>query len=91
MYTSTSLSISSAVRVIDLVGTIAGCGKYEPEAISRVLVALGTMLLLPGQCGEEAKKTAREKGMQSMLDRVTSGSKLSIEVAKEIKSMLSKS
>lgn len=86
---SSSSSVSSAIRILDLVGTIAGSSKYEAEAISRVLVALGTMLLIPGARGDEAKRTARERGMVSMAERVASGHDLSVAVAKEIRSILS--
>jgi hypothetical protein len=89
MYSSASTSTSSAVRILDLVGTIAGSGIYEAEAISRVILALGTVLLIPGACGEEAKRTARERGMLSMLARVASGNDVSVAAAKEIRSILS--
>ena len=55
MYSSGSTATTSAVHILDLVGTISGSGIYEAEAISRVLLALGTVLLIPGVCGEKAK------------------------------------
>ena len=88
---STSPSSSSTVRILDVVGTIVGCGKYESEAIVRALVALGTCLLLPGDCGSEVKKVAKERSIGSMVDRVASGhGDLARAVASEILSILSK-
>ena len=89
MHSKSSTSTALAVRILDLVGTIAGSGTYEPEAIARVLLALGTVLLIPGACGDEAKQTARERGMLSMLERVASGNDVSVATAKEIRSILS--
>jgi phospholipase A-2-activating protein len=89
MHSSSSSSTNLAVRILDLVGIIAASGTYESEAISRVLLALGTVLLIPGSCGEEAKRTAKERGMLSMLERVASGNDLSVATAKEIRSILS--
>jgi hypothetical protein len=89
MYSSASTATTLAVRILDLVGTIAGSGIYEAEAISRVLLALGTVLLIPGVCGDEAKRTARERGMLSMLERVATGNDASVNAAKEIRSILS--
>ena len=89
MYSSSSSSVSSALSVLDLVAAVAGSGKYEIEAISRVLLAVGTMLLIPGACGDKMKRMAREKGMVSMAERVASGNDLSVAVVKEIRSILS--
>jgi hypothetical protein len=90
MYSISSSSVSSAIRILDLVGTIVGCGKYESEAIGRLLVALGTVLLIPGQCGLNAKEAARERGIVSMLERVANGNgDVAVAVAKEIRSILS--
>ncbi|KAL7525055.1 hypothetical protein ACHAXR_000838 [Thalassiosira sp. AJA248-18] len=87
---SVSPSSSSAVRVLDVVGTIVGCGKYESEPIVRSLVALGTVLLLPGGCGEEMQKAAKERSIGSMVERVSSGhGDMAKAVAKEILSILS--
>lgn len=85
---STSASSASALRILDIAGTIVGCGKYEAEPITRVLAALGTTLLIPS-CGEEVKQAARERGMLSMLERVASGNDVSVAIAKEIRSILS--
>ncbi|KAL7487245.1 hypothetical protein ACHAW6_012846 [Cyclotella cf. meneghiniana] len=90
MYSSSSSSVSSAIRILDLVGTIVGCGKYESEAIGRILVALGTVLLIPGQCGSDAKQAARKGGIVSMLERVANGNgDIAVAVSKEIRSILS--
>eukprot|EP00804_Cyclotella_cryptica_P003849 CCRYP_015725-RA/>CCRYP_015725-RA protein AED:0.13 eAED:0.13 QI:658/1/1/1/0.5/0.33/3/49/678 len=90
MYSSSSSSVSSAIRILDLVGTIVGSGKYESEAVGRILVALGTVLLIPGKCGLDAKQAARERGIVSMMERVASGNgDAAIAVAKEIRSILS--
>ncbi|KAL3783969.1 hypothetical protein HJC23_013349 [Cyclotella cryptica] len=90
MYSSSSSSVSSAIRILDLVGTIVGSGKYESEAVGRILVALGTVLLIPGKCGSDAKQAARERGIVSMMERVASGNgDAAIAVAKEIRSILS--
>lgn len=87
---STPISSSSAIRIIDVVGTIAGCGKYESEPILHSLVELGTVLLLPGGCGAEVQKVAKERGIGSMVERVASGhGDLAKAVANEILSMLS--
>ena len=87
---STPTNPSSAVHILDVVGTIAGCGKYESEPMVRSLVALGTVLLLPGGCGEEIQKVAKERGTGSMVERVASGhGDMAKAVAKEILSILS--
>lgn len=87
---STPPSSSSAVRILDVVGTIVGCGKYETEPIVRSLVALGTVLLLPGGCGTEVKRVAKERSIGSMVERVASGhGDMAKAVAKEILSILS--
>jgi phospholipase A-2-activating protein len=88
MYTS-SPAATTAIRILDSVGTIVSRGTYEPEAITRTFVAMGTILLIPGPCGEESKRAARERGIMSMLERVASGNDVSIAVAKEIRSILS--
>lgn len=89
MYTSSLASSSTAIRVLDVVGTIVGCGKYEPEAIIRSLVALGTILLLPGECGSEVKRIAKERGIGSMLERVATGhGEIGDAVATEIQLVL---
>ena len=81
---------SVAMRVVDVVGTIAGCGKYETEAMVRSLVALGTVLLLPGGCGSEVKKLAKERSIGSMVQRVAGGhGEMAGAVSKEIMSILS--
>lgn len=86
---STTFSSSVAMRVVDVVGTIAGCGKYETEAMVRSLVALGTVLLLPG-CGSEVKKLANERSIGSMVQRVAGGhGEMAGAVSKEIMSILS--
>eukprot|EP00584_Thalassiosira_punctigera_P002736 CAMPEP_0172529212 /NCGR_PEP_ID=MMETSP1067-20121228/3349_1 /TAXON_ID=265564 ORGANISM="Thalassiosira punctigera, Strain Tpunct2005C2" /NCGR_SAMPLE_ID=MMETSP1067 /ASSEMBLY_ACC=CAM_ASM_000444 /LENGTH=857 /DNA_ID=CAMNT_0013313225 /DNA_START=63 /DNA_END=2636 /DNA_ORIENTATION=+ len=89
MSASSSLpSTSSAVRVLDVVGNIAGSGKYEPEPMVRSLVALGTALLAPGAWGAEARRVAKERGMGSMVERMASGDKARA-VAGEILRILS--
>ncbi|KAL7552986.1 hypothetical protein ACHAWF_016226 [Thalassiosira exigua] len=83
-------SPSSAVKVLDAVGTIVGCGTYEPEPMVRSLVAMGTTLLLPGSCGEMMLTAARERGMGSMAERAASGNGAkAAAVATEISSILS--
>ena len=80
---STPIPSSVAMRLVDVVGTIAGSGMYETEAMVRALVALGTVLLLPG-CGPEVKMLAKERSIGSMVERVAAGA-----VSKEILSVLS--
>ena len=81
---------ASAVRVLDVVGTIVGCDKYESEPIVRSLLALGTVLLLPGGCGTEVRRVAKERSIGSMVERVSSGhGDMAKAVAKEILSILS--
>jgi len=87
---TTAFSSSVAMRVVDVVGTIAGCGKYETEAMVRSLVALGTVLLLPGGCGSEVKKLSNERSIGSMVQRVAGGhGEMAGAVSKEIMSILS--
>jgi len=87
---TTTVSSSVAMRVVDVVGVIAGCGKYETEAIVRSLVALGTVLLLPGGCGAEVKMLAKERSVGSMVERVAAGhGEMACAVSKEIMSVLS--
>lgn len=81
---------SSALLVLDVVGTIVGCGKYESEPIVRSLMALGTVLLLPGGCGSEVQRVAKERSIGSMVERVSSGhGDMAKAVAKDILSILS--
>jgi phospholipase A-2-activating protein len=91
MHSSTTTVPSSvAMRVVDVVGAIAGCGKYETEAMVRSLVALGTVLLLPGGCGSEVKMQAKERSVGSMVERVAGGhGEMARAVSKEIMSVLS--
>jgi phospholipase A-2-activating protein len=92
MHASSTITFpsSTAIRVVDVVGTIAGCGKYETEAMVRSLVALGTVLLLPGGCGSEVKKLANERSIGSMVQRVAGGhGEMAGAVSKEIMSILS--
>jgi hypothetical protein len=58
-------SSTSAILLLDVVEAIMGCRKYESEPIIRALLALGTVLLLPGKCGMEVKRVVKKK----MLDR----------------------
>ena len=70
-------------------GTILGCGKYESEPIVRTLMALGSVLLLPGSCGMEVKRPAKERSLGSTAERVASEhGELAKAVAKEILSIL---
>lgn len=89
MYSSSSSSTSWISGFFNVIDAILCCGKYESEAISRVLVALGTVLLIPGVCGDAAKRIARDKSMISTAERVASGHDVSISVAKDIRSILS--
>ena len=92
MHASSTASFPSSVasRVVDIVGTIVGCGKYESEPIVRSLVALGTVLLLPGSCGSEVKNLAKERSIGSMVERVAAGhGEMASAVSKEIMSILS--
>mmetsp|Transcript_25452 Transcript_25452/g.54765 ORF Transcript_25452/g.54765 Transcript_25452/m.54765 type:complete len:867 (+) Transcript_25452:108-2708(+) len=83
-------SSSSAVLLLDVVGTVVGCGKYESEPIVRSLMALGTVLLLPGGCGMEVHRVAKERSIGSMVERVSSGhGDAAKAVAKDILSILS--
>mmetsp|Transcript_149 Transcript_149/g.211 ORF Transcript_149/g.211 Transcript_149/m.211 type:complete len:850 (-) Transcript_149:52-2601(-) len=87
---STPFPSSVAMRVVDVVGTIAGCGKYETEPMVRSLVALGTVLLLPGGSGSEVKELAKERSIGSMVERVAAGhGEMASAVSKEIMSVLS--
>jgi len=87
---STRSSSSAAVRILDIVGNIVGCGAYESEAIVRSLVALGTVLLLPGESGMEAKRVTNERSIGSMLERVASmHGDMAKAVSSEISSILS--
>ena len=84
------ISSSSVVSFFDTVEAIAGCGKYDTEARVRVLVALGTMLLVPGAGGVEARRAATERGLGALAERVASGhGDLAMAVAKEISMILS--
>ena len=56
-------------RILETAGTILGSGKYESEAVVRVLVAVGTVLLVPG-CEDEAKAAANGMGVSSMVERI---------------------
>lgn len=92
MHASSTAAFPSSVasRVVDIVGTIVGCGKYESEPIVRSLVALGTVLLLPGACGSEVKSLAKERSIGSMVERVAVGhGEMASAVSKEIMSILS--
>ena len=84
-------SSSTAVRVLDVVGTIVGSGSYESEPMVRSLVALGTVLMLPGGCGEEVKRVAKERGIGSMVQMAANGGHGDMvgAVSKEILSILS--
>lgn len=87
---SVAPSASSAVGMLDAFGTIAGSCNYEPEPTVRSLVALGTTLLLPSACGDEARRVAKERGIQSMVERA--GEQHGVKaraVAEEILSILS--
>ena len=88
MYSSSSSSTSWVSGFFNVIEAILSCGKYESEAISRVLVALGTVLLIPGACGDAAKRTARDNSMMSLVERVASGHDVSVSVAKDIRSIL---
>ena len=89
IHSSSSPSTSEAECILDVVGTILGCGKYESEPIVRSLMALGTVLLLPGSCGMEVKGLAKERSLGSTADRVASEhGELTKSVAKEILSIL---
>eukprot|EP00581_Thalassiosira_minuscula_P019963 CAMPEP_0183713124 /NCGR_PEP_ID=MMETSP0737-20130205/8078_1 /TAXON_ID=385413 /ORGANISM="Thalassiosira miniscula, Strain CCMP1093" /LENGTH=848 /DNA_ID=CAMNT_0025941873 /DNA_START=41 /DNA_END=2590 /DNA_ORIENTATION=- len=87
---STPISSSSAILILDVVGTIVGCGKYEPEPIVRSLVALGTTLLISGS-GAEVQRVAKERGIGSMVQGVMSSDhgNMSKAVANEILLILS--
>ena len=87
---ATPFPSSVAMRVVDVVGAMAGCGKYETEATVRALVALGTVLLLPGGCGSEVKMLAKERSVGTMVDRAAAGhGEMAKAVSKEITSVLS--
>ena len=91
MYASSTERFPPAVaaRVVDVVGAIVGCGKYESEAMVRSLVALGTVLLLPGGCGSEVKMLAKERSVGSMVERVASDhGEMVCAVSNEIMSIL---
>ncbi|KAL9180234.1 hypothetical protein ACHAXT_008204 [Thalassiosira profunda] len=90
MHASSFASSSSAVRILDVVGSIVGCGMYEAEPIVRSLVALGTALLIPGGCGAEVQRIAKERGIGSTVERAASGhGDMAKAVAKEILLILS--
>ena len=90
MSSSPPSSAASAIRILDVVGTILECGKYESEPIARSLVALGTALLLPGECGTEVQRVAKERSVNAMVEGVSSGHGDTVKaVAKEILSILS--
>ena len=89
IHSSSSPSTSEAECILDVVGTILGCGKYESEPIVRSLMALGTVLLLPGSCGMEVKGLAKERSLGSTAERVASEhGELAKSVAKEILSII---
>lgn len=89
IHASSSPSTSEAECILDVVGTILTCGKYESEPIVRTLMALGTVLLLPGSCGMEAKGLAKGRSLGSTAERVASEhGELAKSVAKEILSIL---
>lgn len=54
---------------LSVVGGVVGNGAYETEALVRVLVGLGTILLVDDKCKEEAKALQ----FSSMVQRVDSG------------------
>ncbi len=85
-----AFSSSTAIRILDIVGNIVGCGTYESAAVVRSLGALGTVLLLPGESGTEAKRVAKERSLGSMLERVVSmHGDMAKAVSSEILSILS--
>ncbi|KAL3823743.1 hypothetical protein ACHAXA_004836 [Cyclostephanos tholiformis] len=87
---NTPPSFTSATLLIDIIGTIVGCGKYESEPIVRSLVALGTVLLLPCGCGVEMRKVAKVRNIGSMVERVANGhGDMAKAVARDICKMLS--
>jgi hypothetical protein len=62
--------------------------QVETEAMVRSLVALGTVLLLPGGCGSEVKTLANERSIGSMVQRVAgSHGEMAGAVSKEIMSI----
>ena len=94
MHSSHPTSPPSAALVnefLDVIHTIVECGKYEPEPMTRSLVALGTVLLLPDGRGVEAMKTsAKGQGIASMLERLANSNcdDMAKAVIKEILSIL---
>ena len=83
-------SSTSASQLLGIIGTIVGCGKYESEPIVCCLVALGTVLLLQGDCGVEIRQVAKERNIGSMVERVAKGhGDMAKAVAKDILRILS--
>lgn len=66
-------SPTSAILLLDVVEAIMGCRKYESEPIVWALLALGTVLLLPGKCGMEVKRVAKEQNVGSMVEQAVDG------------------
>jgi hypothetical protein len=81
--TSANLSSSAPTLVIDIVKSILQCNKYESEAIVRALLALGTVLLLPGGI-----QIAKERNIGPMVEKWVI-TKLPIDVADDIMRILS--
>jgi len=82
---------AAAGKVVEVSASMLRSGKYEAEATVRALVAMGTALLVPGEAGAAAKRTAGEVGAGEAAGRGAAAANTPIAgaVAGEIRSVLS--